>query len=366
MKTIQIINVRWFNATAWYGLYLAKLLRDAGHETLVVTQPGTETDEKAKEWGFSPLHLDLNTSNPLRLLRAYIRLYRLVINFTPDVVNCHRGEGFILWGLLKKQLGTFKLLRTRGDQRLPKNNLPNRWLHTHVADGVVATNSVMARHFINVLDVPEDKVSTIFGGVDTDKFVYTREGRDAVRKELGYDDSHFVVSMLGRFDEVKGQKELIEAMGRLYHEKGMHNLRLMLLGFETATTQAEVENWIDENNLREITCITGQRDDVAAAISAMDLGVIASKWSETIARAAFEIMACERPLISTDVGVMPDFMSDEAMFKRADVESLAATIEKAATDKAYLNRIFDAQQKTISSLSGDDFLEQTLTLYRNV
>ena len=26
MRTIQIVNVRWFNATAWYGLWLAKLL----------------------------------------------------------------------------------------------------------------------------------------------------------------------------------------------------------------------------------------------------------------------------------------------------------------------------------------------------
>ena len=237
MKTIQIINVRWFNATAWYGLYLSKLLREAGHETLVVTQAGTEADRKAKEWGFTPLHFDLNTSNPLKLVRAYFRLYKLVTKFTPDVVNCHRGEGFILWGLLKKQLKSFKLIRTRGDQRLPKNNLPNRWLHTDVADAVVATNSVMARHFINVLNVPESQVSVIFGGVDTNTFQFDAEGRKAFRAEHGYDDSHFVVSMLGRFDEVKGQKELIEAVAKLYHEKGMKHLRLMLLGFETATTQ---------------------------------------------------------------------------------------------------------------------------------
>ncbi|OBQ55765.1 glycosyltransferase family 4 protein [Halodesulfovibrio spirochaetisodalis] len=364
MKTIQIINVRWFNATAWYGLYLARMLRDAGHETLVITEPDTAADAKAREWGFSPLHFDLNSSNPVRLLRAYSELRKLVTEFSPDIVNCHRGEGFILWGLLRKALGTFKLVRTRGDQRLPKNNLPNRWLHTNVADAVVATNSVMAKHFISTLHVPEEKVSTILGGVDTDKFVYSSEGRTDFRKKLGFDDSDFVVAMLGRFDEVKGQKELIEAVAKLYHEKGMKNLRLMLLGFDSATSQEEVESWIAVNNLQEINRITGKVDDVAAAISAMDLGVIASKWSETIARAAFEIMACERPLISTGVGVMPDFMDDEAMFEAGNVDALAAAIERAATDEVYRKRILRSQQKEIATLSGTNFLEKTLDLYR--
>ncbi|SIN73990.1 glycosyltransferase family 4 protein [Halodesulfovibrio marinisediminis] len=363
MKTIQIINVRWFNATAWYGLYLARLLREAGHETLVITQPGTEADDKAKEWGFTPLHFDLNSSNPLKLIRAYAQLYKLIKEFSPDVVNCHRGEGFILWGLLRKYLGSFKLVRTRGDQRLPKNNLPNRWLHTNVADAVVATNSVMAKHFISKLHVPEHKVSTIFGGVDTGKFMFKAEGRADFRKKLGYDDSHFVVSMLGRFDEVKGQKELIEAVGKLYNEKGMKHLRLMLLGFETATSQVEVESWIADNNIQEITRITGVVPDVSAAISAMDLGVIASKWSETIARAAFEIMACKRPLISTGVGVMPDFMDEEAMFEAGSADALVGAIERAAKDEVYRQRILESQQKEIAELSEQHFLEKTLDLY---
>ena len=25
MRSIQVVNVRWFNATAWYGMYLSRL-----------------------------------------------------------------------------------------------------------------------------------------------------------------------------------------------------------------------------------------------------------------------------------------------------------------------------------------------------
>lgn len=275
----------------------------------------------------------------------------------------------MLWGLLRKQLQTspeaFRLVRTRGDQRLPKNNGVNRWLHTSAADAVVATNSVMARHFTDTLQVPADRVHTIYGGVDTGRFSFDEEGRARVRAEYGYADDDIVIGLLGRFDEVKGQRETIEAVARL-RSRGVTNIRLLLLGFDSAIPQSEVEGWIAANNLEGIATITGKRNDVRACLSALDAGVVASKWSETIARAALEIMACERPLISTSVGVMPDLLQPEALFAPADVEALAQAMERVATDPAYRDALLAEQQPRIRELSGARFLEQTLALYTNL
>ena len=221
----------------------------------------------------------------------------------------------------------------------------------------------MAKHFTDALNIPEHKVHTILGGVDTERFQFTQTGRDAVRSEFNYTENNFVVGMLGRFDLVKGQQELIEAVAQLYHQ-GMKHIRLMLAGFDSATTQQEVEGWIQHSGIQDITVITGKRPDVTACLSAMDLGVVASKWSETIARAALELMACKRPLISTDVGVMPDLMPPEAMFQKESPHALAQAIAKTATDAAHRNGLYTAQQSTIAALSGNNFLEQTLALYR--
>ena len=54
-RSIQVVNVRWFNATAWYGLELARLLNAAGHESRVVALADTETFAKAEEMGLRPL-----------------------------------------------------------------------------------------------------------------------------------------------------------------------------------------------------------------------------------------------------------------------------------------------------------------------
>jgi hypothetical protein len=36
LRLIQVVNVRWVNATAWYALFLARLLKEAGHQVLTL------------------------------------------------------------------------------------------------------------------------------------------------------------------------------------------------------------------------------------------------------------------------------------------------------------------------------------------
>ena len=362
MRCIQVVNVRWFNATAWYGMYLSRLLREGGHEVLVLGLPGTLSARKGEEWGLPMQLLDLNTATPWGIASLYGKLKALVREFKPDVVNCHRGESYLLWGLLKKELGGFKLIRTRGDQRLPKANLINRWLHNDVSDAVITTNSPMTRHFQNVFHVPADKLHQILGGVDTQTFHPDPAARARIRAELGYTDADFVVGLLGRFDRVKGQHELIQAVARL-HGQGMTHIRLLLLGFDSATPESTVRGWITEHGIDSITAITGKRPDIAACLNALDLGVVASLWSETIGRAALEIMATGVPLISTGVGVMPDLVEPEALFAAADVEALANTIHLVMTDSKMSESLLQQQRQRMADLSGHDFLAKTLAVY---
>lgn len=361
LRTIQVVNVRWFNATAWYGLELARLLNAAGHESRVVALAGTETFEKAESMGLRPLAMPLNAKNPLEFPGLIRDMARLIRGFRPDVVNCHRGESFLFWGLLKG-MGGYALVRTRGDQRLPKGNLPNRILHTRVADAVVATNSVMARHFAGKMRVPADRLYTILGGVDTARFRFDPEGRAAVRARYGFTDEDCVFGLLGRFDIVKGQRETIAALSRLVNS-GMRNIRLLLLGFPTATLQEEVEAWIREAGMENNVTITGKVPDVAACLSALDVGVVASLWSETIARAALEIMACGKPLVSTSVGVMPDLLPASALVPPGDVDALADVLRRAATDAAWRRELAAACSERIATLGDADFLNRTLAVY---
>lgn len=346
-------------------MYLSRLLLEAGHEVLVLGLPGTLSARKGAQWGLPMELLDLNTATPWGIAALYPKLKRLVRDFRPDVVNCHRGEAFLLWGLLRKEPGGFGLVRTRGDQRLPRANLVNRWLHNDVCDAVVTTNSPMTRHFRNAFGVPERKLHEILGGVDANVFQPDAGARRRIRAELGYGADDFVVGLLGRFDRVKGQLELIRTVSRLRRE-GMARLRLLLLGFDSATPEATVRGWIAEHGIGDVTTITGKRQDIPACLNALDLGVVASLWSETIARAALEIMATGVPLVGTDVGVMPDLLEPSAIFPAGDEEAMAAKLRQAMTDPDLLRTLMEDQRRRMANLSGREFLSRTLAVYEGI
>jgi len=365
MKIFQVINVRWFNATAWYALTLSRLMTDAGHDVITLTQAGTQSEKKAHELGLKTVSVDLNTTNPIRFAAATKHIIQLLRTHRPDIVNCHRGEGFFLWGLLKLLGFGFKLVRTRGDQRPPRSDAFNRWLHAGVADAVVVTNRHMANYFLQKMRTPGHGLWLIHGGVDTDKFGFDQAGRERVREEFGFTPNDIVVGLLGRFDRVKGHKETIEAVAHLTRQ-GLSNIRLFLIGFDTAMTSDQVKTWIDEFGIKDITRISGRREDIRECISALDIGVVASLWSEAIARSALEIMATERPLVSTNVGVMPDLVDPSMLVQPGDAEALACTIARIAKEDSLKEEVLTAQKRTMSQLTLDEFLKRSLNLYHSL
>lgn len=365
MKIIQVVNVRWFNATAWYGIYLSKLLAEDGHEVLVLTQKDTPPDTIAKQWGLKTVNPDLNTTNPLRLAGTCKEIVSILRSFEPDIVNCHRGEGFFLWGLLKVFGYDFSLVRTRGDQRLPSSDPLNRWLHASVADAVVVTNRRMAEHFLTKMKTPERGLWLIHGGVDRTTYAFDQQERLRVRKEFGFAEEHAIIGVLGRFDRVKGHREAIEAVSIL-RRKGNENIRLFLIGFDTAMKASQIEEWLEEFGIRDITRISGKREDIPACISALDMAAVPSLWSEAIARAPLEIMSAGCPLVASDVGVLPDLVPEAAVVAPGAPERLADVLEQILTDESFRSDLLKHIEATMSQLDGSDFLSRTLNLYQGL
>lgn len=366
LRIVHVVNVRWFNATAWYGLYLAKLMKQAGHEVMVLGLGGTASFEKAKAFGLEPISFPLNTQNPFNYLYLSQSISELLSDFDPDIVNCHRGENYPLWAYLKVKHG-FSLIRTRGDQRLPNRGFFNRFLHNYCTDAVVATSTANAKAAFEYLKLPQDKVSIILGGVDTSSFTFSAKGRMLFRQQYNIPESAFVVGLLGRFDHVKGQKELIQAFAKAQKiiAEG-RELKLLLAGFPTEVSDTDVLRWIEEAGISDSAIITGVCEDVPGCISAMDLGVVASLGSEAIARVALEIMSTGVPLIGTTVGVMPDLLPAWAMVDPGDIDGLADLLCRAVNDSEWRERLREVNTTRMVALSNDSFLRFTIRLYKEV
>lgn len=367
LRIIQAVNVRWYNATAWYGISLAGLLSGAGHEVRVLALPGTEPFRKAADINkSSTIGIYTNLLFGTNTIRNFFLMQNLIRSFKPHVVNCHRGEGMAAWGLLKAFLGGFALVRTRGDQRPPKANLANRLLYANLSEAVIATNSRTERQCASLLGVAASKLHLIPGGVDRTFFSPDQEGRERVRRECGFSPDDLVVGIVGRFDPVKGHRDLLDAAARLRAESPQgagRKMRLLLMGFPANISVQEMRGMIRERGLEDCCVITGKVNDVPAHISAMDVGVVASNGSEAIARAAFEIMSCGVPLIGADVGVMPDLLADDALFPAGDADALAARLKLVAENEDFRQRLRAEQAGRMPAFSSEAFLEKTLSVY---
>ncbi|MDR0826531.1 MAG: glycosyltransferase [Desulfovibrio sp.] len=369
LRVLQVVNVRWFNATAWYGLNLARLLRKAGHESLVLALPHTRAFAAAQDMGLSPLPFDFNSANPLTLARSLARAAGLLQEFRPHIVDCHRGEGLIFWGGLKKFF-PFALARTRGDQRPPRGNFFNRFLHGRLLDALIATNSRTLVQCRTILKIPDERLHLLPGGVDRERFFPNPSAKAQVRRTFGFTPEDLVIGLLGRFDPVKGHRELLEAVSGLRREQtgrgAISRVRLLFIGRPAALSADDVKALAVSLGLDEVTALACDVQDAPAHINAFDLGVIASQGSEAIARAALEIMACAVPLIGTDTGVMPDLLDKEALAPTGDAAALSALLARAIADAGWREALRLEQSRRLPSLSDEAFLADTLRIYRAV
>jgi glycosyltransferase involved in cell wall biosynthesis len=369
LRIIQVVNVRWYNATAWYALSLSRLLADAGHRVKVLALAGTEPFEKARRMGLDTQAAALNSVNPAHLLRESRHLRHLTSAFRPQVVNCHRGEGMLLWGQMKLLDNSFALVRTRGDQRSPRKNMFNRYLYSRLCDAVITTNSRTQAQCREFFALDEAGLFMIPGGVDRKRFAFNPQARVELRRRYGIAEDDVTLGLVGRFDPVKGHKELFDAIAlirdglRRLTPGGPGPFRLMLIGFPANISLERMRGMLRERGLEERTIITGKVDNVAEHISCLDLAVAPSQGSEAIARAALELMSCGIPLIGTDVGVMPDLLAPEALVPAADPQALAALLFRALTGADFRHGLREEQAAAMPRFSQEHFLEQTLAAY---
>lgn len=376
MRTIQIINCKWYNATFWYAMYLTKILNEHGHKSLLITIPDSLGIEWLKKLNIDFLTMPLNSHVPTDIFSCAKDFSKLCKEFKPDVVNCHRGEAFYLFSLLKNWLG-YKLVRTRGDQRKPKVTFLNKYFHNVVADALISSNSAMTEYFMQAMHTPKEKVFTILGGADTAKFFPQKENALQIRNAYGFAENDVLLGIIGRFDTIKGFYETVLAFQKAVQQSefAQKKLHLLIAGKNYQFSGENIKKFCQEHAIPlEHIHFYSYIEDIDSFMNMLDIGVIASLGSETIARVAFELLACHTPVISSGVGVMPDILDKEYLFEPANIDEMAnlfiKVLDKDFRVKALhstLNKFYKKNtEQPFYGWTLEDFYNKTIQVYSNI
>jgi glycosyltransferase involved in cell wall biosynthesis len=322
MKFVHLINVRWYNASAWYGVSLARVLAESGHDVIVFGLPDSPPLREARSFGLPVVEAPLNSSHPYALHAASRVLRSCLRTFRPDYLVAHRGEFFWHAALLRAAGRVPHLIRVRADIRPPKRGPLNRWLHLQ-CDGIVVPGRFMEATLTTVQRIPADRLVVLHGGVDTRVF-HPKDPATiaAVRARLDLPASSRLAGAVGRFSPVKGHAVLFRAL-----RECRTNVCLAVAVKDEGDVPA-VKALAESAGVADRVRVLGNVANVAGFMASLDVGVVSSLGSEAVCRVAMEMMACGTPVISSDVGVLPEIVPRANVYPARDSRALAGQLDR--------------------------------------
>jgi len=250
-------------------------------------------------------------SRPVRLwsdFLAFLRIVRILRMEQPDLVHTHAAKagtlGRVAAAFLRVPVrvhtyhghvfdGYFGPLQTRIWLAIERtlNRITTRTvvISESQADELVEKYNVVSRQ----------KVCTIRNGYDLSLFASRADVRQArdLRREFGFDDSHFVVLWAGRLVPIKNVELLAQIVRKAQRSP---RLRFLVVG-----------DGIDRSKLETLTAgcsnmhIAGWRKDMPELWAAADVGLVTSR-NEGTPSALIEAMASGKPFVATNVGGVID------------------------------------------------------------
>lgn len=118
----------------------------------------------------------------------------------------------------------------------------------------------------------EKEFLVLDNGMEVEKFRFNQKNRANVRKELEINDSTKVFGHVGRFENQKNHKFLVEVFYE--YQKLDANCKLMLVG--EGILKKEIETQVQELGIQDKVIFLGRRDDMEKIYSAMDIFVMPS------------------------------------------------------------------------------------------
>lgn len=188
----------------------------------------------------------------------------------------------------------------------------------------------------------DKKMCIIENGVDLLKFKNSDKYRTRIRKKYNIKNNEIIIGVVGRISEQKDPLTMIKAFNEIYQQRD--DVKLMFVG--SGELEETVKKYAKENNLLNVIIFTGWVNNVEKFIPAFDIAILPSKW-EGFGLALIEYMACNKPIVASNVGGISNIITDKKnglLFEKGNYKELANKIEILINNDELANKIIETNK----------------------
>ncbi|MBU1075868.1 MAG: glycosyltransferase family 4 protein [Spirochaetes bacterium] len=345
-----LINVRWWNATAFYALNIARLFKKNGHKVIIGCNRDYPAFKRAEGWGLETVPLDFYGYNIFRLIRDLVRMIRLIRREKIQFINSHRSEDHT-FALIAKWFTKVKLIITRGDRRRISNNMFSKMRYSF-SDAVVLTCGSIREQNRKVFGPIIEKVHVIYGSVDEEHFSIEGTQKSTAQK-YRINLKKKIIGIVGRLDDVKDQYTFVNAASIVARK--VKDAFFIIAGKEERIKVKDLKRVIHELDMQEHILILPRISDIADLMNLFDIGIVTSVGSETISRVLLEYMYLGKPVIGTHINAIGEIIQsgkNGELFDPRDYHGLAEKmlflLKKERLRKKYSKNSLDLYKQEYS------------------
>ena len=346
-----------------------KLFKDNGWETAVAARNDYFENPEACVIPYCDQYFDIlferSPLNPRNIV-AYRKLRELIKREHYDIIHCHTPVGGMLARLAAssaRKNGTRVIYTAHGFHFYDGAPLKN-WLLYYPVEKFLSryTDTLIT---INQQDYQrakkfKAKEVRLVSGVGIDRNIFScGESRIDISHEFGIPENTFIISTVGELIKRKNYPTLLSIMEELKEK----NVVCLICG--RGVMQKDLEQYVEQHNMREFVKFLGFRNDVSRILKGSDVFVFTS-FQEGLPVAVMEAMGCGKPIIASNIRGNADLVSDGVngfLLSPTDVDGYVQKINYLIDNPSVIHDMGEKSSEMVQPFVIENVLQEMKAIY---
>ena len=240
-----------------------------------------------------------------------------------------------------------------------RNHLIERLLGLFT-ERVICCSEAVRKFVLEKEGIPAGKLAVVHNGVaEPDSRGMDAAAMGEFRKSLHIAEGAPIIGCVASLTGHKGHRYLLDAV------KGIPEAYLLLVG--DGPLREEISAAASASRIRKRVVFAGSAADVAPYLRCMDVVVLPSPEREGLPLAAIEAMAMAKPVVASDIGGIPEAVSDGEtgiLVRPADGDALGGALKRLLGSRELMNAMgLSGRNRYLSMFRLDDMLRKMEGLY---